>query len=107
MANKVGKAFIKKIQALKNKDELLKRCAEIGYKHVSLSKEHPEVPESKWWASEDRGVRANDDRALFVVVAPKVDIDGWPAIWRISKDMEIGCGCCNSNQSQVRSGNKM
>ena len=72
--------------------QLLEECKKIGYTNVVLNMRHKIVPQS---------LTHSFDAFGNVFAHPEKDIDGWPAIWRITEKLKIGSGCGNSHQHQI------
>lgn len=71
---------------------LLEKCQKAKIKIVSIGVESDLLPETKSWPFDHSGSIFTDN----------VEINGWPAIWRVLDEMPgLGNGCGNSNQKQA------
>lgn len=103
----IHRRFYDKLEAIKNQLEtahiftaaFLKKCSDAGYTAVAISRTHKSIPQSidfpfgsdgSVFAHKKGAGRKNEPR-----------IDGWPAIWQITVEMNIGVGCGNSHQKQI------
>lgn len=82
--------------AEKQTADFLKRCAKAGYTKISVGKR---TKENNGWPFGTQG---------SVWGFPEEHrIDDWPAIWKITKDMNISQGAGNGHQHQVGNENLM